>query len=258
MLIQKDNGRIYFTSEYVNLYLLELLPKRGSVTEGYLPTDLALDFMTLEEAIGMAVDLMRTLGIEAATDGAVVYTLESGSFAAMQDEIRESDWLGHMGRKRALHYLEPLVKAHEGYCVLLTPTFAGYPYVVWDNRREVCVFITCQGIEYVETGFNLELTGTGDEKPLVPLEEALKTASAGWFNLPEGALCTIEKITLTYRFDAEKRSMTPCWIFDYSSGGTDETESDTFDHWVSIDHLVSVYGVGVDAHSGKVIEQTIY
>lgn len=252
MLIERDLGRVCFNSEYVNLYLLELMPDRGRVTKGYLPTDLALDFMTPEEAVQTAADLMRQLGIEVMTDDAVVYTLEHASFTAMQDAMRESGWLATTSRKRALRYLEPLAVEHEGYCVNLTPTLGGYPYIVFDTRWEVCVFITRQGIEYVETGFNLRLTDTGGEKPLVPPEEALKTAAEGSVNMEEGALCTIERITLAYRFDTEKQTAAPCWVFDYCSDGAGGMQGYTFDHWVNL------YGIGVDAHTGKVIDQTIF
>ena len=252
MLIQKDSGRVRFESEYVNMYLLELIPERGRVTKRYLPTDLALDFMTPEEAIQQAAGLVRALGIEAAADDAIVYTLECDSYAAMQDMMRESEWLARTTRKRALRYLEPLAEEHEGYCVHLKPVINGQPYVVYDNRWEVCVLITRQGIEYVETGFNLRMTGMGDEKPIVPLEEALELASQGSINMEEGALCTIERISLAYRFDDESQTLTPCWIFDYCTDGAGGMEGYTFDHWVSL------YGVAVDGHSGKVIDQTIY
>lgn len=257
MLIKKNNGRICFNSEYVNLYLLELIPGGGygdgsSLAKRYLPTDVALDFMTPEEAVEQAAALMGTLGIEVTTEGAVVYTLDCESYAAMQDGMRDSDWLAWTSRKQALRYLEPLSKDHEGYCVNLTPTFAGRPFVVYDNRTVASVLITRQGIEFVETGFNLRLTDTGEEKPLVPVEEALKAAASGPINMHVEATCTIEQISLAYRFNAEKRTMTPCWVFDYCSDGVGEMKNHTFDHWVTM------YGVGVDAHSGKVIDQRVF
>ena len=257
MLIQKAYGRICFNSAYANLYLLELIPGGGygdgcDVAKKYLPTDVVLDFMTPEEAVRQAADLMQALGIEVTTEGAVVYTLECESYAAMQETMRESEWLARTTRKRALRYLEPLSKDHEGYYVHLTPTFADLPYVVYDSRNTVCVLITRQGVEFVETGFNLRVIGTGDEKPLIPVEEALKTAASASINMEEGALCTIEEITLAYRFHSEKQTMTPCWIFDYCSDGAGGMNGLTFDHWVRM------YGIGVDGHSGKVIGQTIF
>ena len=257
MLIEKAYGRICFNSEYVNLYLLELIPGGGygdgcDVAKQYLPMDVVLDFMSPEEAVRQAADLMRAFGIEVATEDAVVYTLERESYAAMQETMRESEWLARTTRKRALRYLEPLSKDHEGYYVNLIPTFAGRPYVVYDSFWTVCVLITRQGVEFVETGFNLRMIGAGDEKPLVPLEEALKAAASGSINMEEGALCTIEEITLAYRFHSEKQTMTPCWIFAYCSGGAGGMKGLTFDHWTRM------YGVGVDGQSGKVIDQTIF
>ena len=134
----------------------------------------------------------------------------------------------------------------------MRPVINGQPYAVYDNRWEVCVLITRQGVEYVETGFNLRLTGMGDEKPIIPLEEALKAAAQGSINMEEGALCTIERVSLAYRFDDEKQLLTPCWIFDYCTEGAGGMEGYTFDHWVSI------YGIAVEAHSGKAIDQAIY
>ena len=149
MLIEKAYGRVCFNSAYVNRYLLELIPGGGygdgcNVAKKYLPTDVALDFMAPEEAVRQAADLMQALGIEVATEGAVVYTLERESYAAMQETMRESEWLTRTTRKRALRYLEPLSKDHEGYYVHLTPTVAGHPYVVYDSRWTVCVLITRQ------------------------------------------------------------------------------------------------------------------
>ncbi|MCL1854145.1 MAG: hypothetical protein FWF86_00300 [Clostridia bacterium] len=257
MLIQKDSGRICFDSEYVSRYLLELIPGGGygdgcDVAKKYLPTDAVLDFMTPEEAVRQAADLMQALGIEVATEGAAVYTLECASYAAMQETMRDSEWLARTTRKRALRYLEPLSSEHEGYYVNLTPTFSGRPYTVYDSRKPACVLITRQGVEFVETGFNLRVTGAGDEKPLVPVEEALKIAATGSINMEDRALCTIEEITLLYRFNWEKQTMTPYWIFDYCSDGAGGMKGLTFDHWTKM------YGIGVDAHNGKVIDQTIF
>lgn len=251
MLVEKDNGRIYYDSEYVNLYLLELMPEHGSLTQVYLPTNLALDFMSPEEAVQTAADLMAEFGIEVATEDAVVYTLECDSFTSMQDIMRQSDWLGNVSRKRALRYLEPLAKEHEGYCVNLTPALNGYPYTVYDSRWEICIFISRQGIEYLDTGSNLRLADIGDEKPIVPLEEAVANAANGTLFIAEGEICTIEKITLLYRYDTEKQTMTPYWILDYCTDGAGGMQGKTFDHWVSM------CGTGVDAHTGKVINRMI-
>ncbi len=252
MMVQSKDGRVYYTSKFVSMYMGNLIPEwNGEGNARYYPTDLELDFMTRDEAIGKALDLMHTLGVEI-TGEPRVYTMEREHFARMQDAMRASEWLGHIRRMYALRYLEPLPEEHEGYFVLMTPTVDGKFYAPWENRFTAYVLITRQGVEFLETGFNLRKTGEQPPKPLIPVEEALQIASEGNLYLPLGVDCLIERISIIYLYSDEHRTLTPHWLFDYCSGGPGGMEKQDFDH------PVRMHGVAVNAHTGKLVQQCIY
>ncbi len=252
MLLQTKAGRVYYCSAFMSQYLMDLVPERnGANNAQYYPTDLELNFMPLSEAREKALGLMETLGLEMSAN-VEIFTLEKESFGKMQDVLQESDWLGHVSRKQALRYLEPFDEAHEGYFVLMTPKFDGHDYILWENRWKACVFITRQGFEFVETGFNMRKTGETESKLLISAQEALKIAATGNFFYPEDKICTIERISLQYLYRDDKKTLSPYWIFDYCTGGPGEMVN------ANLDNEARMQGIGVNAHTGKLMDQTIY
>lgn len=251
LVIETNGGRIYYTSEFASTNLLNLLPNSTAESTAYLPSDLDLDFMKREEAIVQAVDFLNALGIETA-DEARVYTLERESFARMQEAMKESEWLANTKRDQALRLLEPLPEEHEGYFVMLTPTVNDWPFAFRENRYDACVLITRRGIEYVETGFVLRTVREGEYLPIIPPEEALVIAAGGPISLWEGKVCTIEWISLIYNYDYEKSILTPVWVFDYCSHGVNALEKLRFDK------PMDVYGIGVNAYTGRIINDMMY
>lgn len=246
-------GRICFQTDYHYKHLLGVLRIEDEMDDFslYYPQDVEVEGLSRSEALAQAQKAFDLLGI-AMPENALAYTVERDSFAKMQEQLKQCDYQASINRR----YLEPLDTRHEGYFFSFYPIVEGLPYI---NVSHAGALVTRQGVEYLETSEVFDIVKKSKPKKILSPEQALKKAAKSLKNV--GAHfnfeteehtyepVTIERITLCYEYDYEKKVLYPMYRFDYEfemSQGSGSWRTRTFDNRP---HIKSIR---IDPYTGKV------
>lgn len=244
MLVELDFGRVCYNSKFWDMHLRDVIQTGDEMTDtlNYYPEDREAEGLSRADALKQAQELIDELGLSVAPDARVL-TIDQASYAHMLEELSISDKQAEIPRR----YLEPYDPAHDGYFMQFSRTVGGVPE--FDRSLlQLEIFISRQGIEYLETGFVKDTVQSGEPQKLLSAEEALKAAvpqmikaeekgyyvAGSYLEFPDKATAsTVERIRLGYRYDRNTKAMTPIWEYTFpramwNDEGTWETR--TFDN----------------------------
>lgn len=266
MLIEMDYGRVCYGSEFFDARLRGVLRSGDGMSDQlhYYPEDREVSGFPRQDAVRQAEALIETLRLSVMPDPRVL-TIDGDSYNVMLEDLSQADWQAGLPRR----YLELLDDAHAGYLILYTPAANGVPMIGADL---VELFVSRQGVEYLETGFALDVASADDAKPLLSAAEALTKAAPqmdaqnrdgfryvyGSYLADDEAPSTIERIRFGYRYDVERKSgnqnrMRLIAVYEYAfqramSQDTGNWQTRSFDNFAAISYIY------IDAITGEYIE----
>ena len=166
-------GRVFYGSAFYSQRIQNVIRHDDEMVDSlqYYPQDREVEGFPRADAKAQVDALLGGLQISDCVIDERIYTFDTLSYEVMLQELRVSDRQAQIPRI----YLEDYDSAHDGYLFTYSPAIGGLP-IVGSFNEKLAIFISRQGIEYLETDYPMRAISEADSVPVMDAMAALQVA----------------------------------------------------------------------------------